>query len=356
MARHALIIITIATIILTASSAGADTIALRSAARLPAGAQAITLAAVADLEGAYAEGLANVVIAELAGPPRVLEFSVAEIRSQLEAAGVHWGRVNLQGSKVVVRPASTNVTSAPSAMQPASLQSAAAKLPGQDAGPAYRLVSEFAEESTVRGAIGRYIAAGLHTNIDDVQLAFDDRDEALLATMASQFRIEVEAVSSLHSDRIQMVVRLWDGMRIAQNASLTVLPLVRSTAVLAGRDLEQGAKLVASDLAIESVWVSPSKSGWLTTIDEVAGQVLERSVHAGEQLVPKHLRKHIIIRRGDRAIVRCLVGGIVISLEAECRQEGADGETIEFRKLGERDTFFATVTGPGEAVIEVGKQ
>ena len=52
-------------------------------------------------------------------------------------------------------------------------------------------------------------------------------------------------------------------------------------------------------------------------------------------------------------MVRCIVGGIVISLEAEARGHGAEGDTIELRKLGERDTFIATVTGPHAAVMDL---
>lgn len=346
----------IAATLMCCASAHGDDVVLRSAARVPVGANVLTLADVAALEGAYAQSLGGVVVLELNGPDRVIELSVQDVRHRLDEAGAHWGKVNLQGSRVVIRPRTASAGSPPIAMQPVSLRGAAASRPEQPAGPVYHTVSEFADESTVRGAIGRAIADGLGLSANDVQLAFDARDEALLATTASAFRIEVEAVSSLRSDRIQMVVRLWEGLRVAQNASLTVLPLVRSTAVCAARDLSGGSKLLANDVRIEDVWISPNRTGWLTSVNDVVDQVLERNVSAGERIAPKHLRKHIIINRGDRAIIRCLVGGIVISMEAECRQAGAEGDSVEFRKLGERDTFFATVTGPGEAVLDLSTQ
>jgi flagella basal body P-ring formation protein FlgA len=60
-----------------------------------------------------------------------------------------------------------------------------------------------------------------------------------------------------------------------------------------------------------------------------------------------------VVERGDRVKVRCLVGGIVIALKAEARADGAEGDTIELRKLGERSTFLATVTGRGEAIVDL---
>jgi flagella basal body P-ring formation protein FlgA len=63
----------------------------------------------------------------------------------------------------------------------------------------------------------------------------------------------------------------------------------------------------------------------------------------------------LVIKRGQLVTVRCLVGGVAISLQAEARAEGSLGEVIEFRKTGERDAFVATITGPNQAVINLGK-
>jgi len=342
----------LACVALTTASLG-DDVTLRSSARLPAGATEVTLADIADITGEYGNSLGGVVVLQLAGPPRVIELSVQDVRQKLDEAGAHWGKVNLQGGRVVIRPRTPMAGNAPLAMHPVALRGEVQEHRIRNDEHAYHLVSAFADENSVRGAIGRYIASGLVTQVSAIKLAFDARDEALLATTSTQFRIEVEAVSSLRSDRIQMVVRLWDGMRIAQNATLTVLPIVRTDAVVAARNMDEGAKVMASDLSIEDMWVSPSRSGWYTNPADVVDHVLDRAVQAGERLATKHLRKHIIMRRGDRAMVRCLVGGIVLSLEVECRQEGAEGEMVEFRKLGERETFFATITAPGEAVMDL---
>jgi hypothetical protein len=40
-------------------------------------------------------------------------------------------------------------------------------------------------------------------------------------------------------------------------------------------------------------------------------------------------------------------------MQAEARADGADGDTIELRKPGERDTFRATITGRGQAVVDL---
>ena len=77
---------------------------------------------------------------------------------------------------------------------------------------------------------------------------------------------------------------------------------------------------------------------------------------AGDLINKKDVKSEILVNRGDRVIVRCVVGGVVISLEATARSNAAEGEKVELRKLGERDTFMATVTGPGAAIVDLSRR
>jgi flagella basal body P-ring formation protein FlgA len=78
------------------------------------------------------------------------------------------------------------------------------------------------------------------------------------------------------------------------------------------------------------------------------------SIAQGQILRRTDLCSPILVERGDIAMVRCVVGGLVISLKAEARADGARGQTIPFRKAREREDFLATVTGPAEAVVNLG--
>jgi len=61
------------------------------------------------------------------------------------------------------------------------------------------------------------------------------------------------------------------------------------------------------------------------------------------------------VKKGDQITVRCLVGGVAISVQAEARADGAAGEIIELRKLGERESFTAKVVGRSEAVLDLSR-
>ena len=67
------------------------------------------------------------------------------------------------------------------------------------------------------------------------------------------------------------------------------------------------------------------------------------------------VRGQTVVRRGALMMVRCIVGAMELVIEAEARSEGAVGEPVELRKRGERDTFFATISAPNEAILDMRK-
>ena len=111
-----------------------------------------------------------------------------------------------------------------------------------------------------------------------------------------------------------------------------------------------------ADVAEQEQWMPPSQAGLCANRVAAIGRVASRNLKAGDLVRESHIRRNTLIKRGDTVTVRCLVGGAVISLQAEARAVGGEGETIEFRKQGERDAFRATVTSRGEAVVDLNRK
>jgi flagella basal body P-ring formation protein FlgA len=110
-----------------------------------------------------------------------------------------------------------------------------------------------------------------------------------------------------------------------------------------------------SALSITNEWLKPSVANNLCPAEECAGRIASSNLKAGAPVKRKHVHRERVIERGDRVVVRCLVGGVVISMQAEARSDGSVGDEVELRKPGERNTFFATVSGPGEAVMDLSR-
>ncbi len=347
------------TAVFIATAGYADEIALKGSVRLRDDDQVVRLGHIAELTGPFAERLADTPIAEAPQGDEVLELSVREVRHTLDEAGAHWGKVQLNGRRVVVRPHYAGNASPPLAMAATSID----KAPRQDtrrpatttAADSYEYAADLVDRPTLRGNIAAIVARGLGVEPSELRLVFDHRDVELLDTSLDAFRFEIQPLSSLHSDRIELLVRAWSAGRIHHKQSLTVRPSLHLDVVVLRHDVPRGTMLHDDDLAVEARWLPPTAADRLVTLVEAVGRVASGRLRGGNVLRKSDIARQFVIKRGDRVMVRCIVGGIVISLEAEARGNGAEGDTIELRKLGERDTFIATVTGPHAAVLDLNR-
>ncbi len=336
-------------------STRADDIRLRASARLPAGAEHVRLADIAEIEGPDAERFADLVVAAVHRTDAVTELSVRDVRAALDAAGVHWGRINLTGNKVAIRPPARSAAAAPRPMTGASLL--ADPHDRGEAGqrlPETVMASALLDRPTLRGTIARRFLSDLGVQPDRLRLAFDAAAAEALDDPDDGVTWEIRLEGNAWSDRVTVTVRAWREGRITEGTHVAVRPQLLTTTAVLVRDVGREELLTRADVTAEDAWLPPSQASLVAGIDEVEGRFSRKPLGAGATLRRPLLRSPTLVDRGDRVVVRCLIGGIVLSLQAEARADGAAGETIEFRKLGERSTFLATVTERGEAVFDVG--
>ncbi len=344
-------------VMLLGAMAVADSITLRASVRLDSDRSEIRLADIAVLHGEEAKRYAETVIAAVPESDEPMEISLRAVRSALEEAGVHWGRVNLNGRRVVVRPRSRGLASVPMAMQDVSIEPAeTSRATSRPESRSARSAAELIDEPNVHGLVASMISRGLRVEPDALRLDFDRRDEELLNTGTDgDLRYEVEPVSGVHGERIDLVIRKWMDGRIIDRKTIRVAPTVRQSVVVVAEDVERGAFIRETDLELVEQWLPPQSAGRVNSAEKAVGRKAGQRLRAGDVLRTQHLYRETLVRRGARVNVRCLVGGAVIMLHAEARADGVDGERIEFRKFGERETFLATVTGPNEAVVELSR-
>ncbi len=337
----------------------AATISVRASVRLAPDAQHVLLRDIAHLEGDAAEALAEVVIGVVPQAGATAEFSLKQIRDALDEAGVHWGRTHLNGRSVVVRARHAGAASAPLPMAPVSLNQAVVEtvVDRERREPTPELALTLLADNDLRSAVAEFLVENLCVEPDDLQLTFDDGDAEFLALPLATNRFELAPISSLHSNRIELAIRKWDGERVSERKTINVVPVVRTQALTVQRDLSRGEVLSLADLDLREQWLGPGlMDAALGDADAVVGRTLNARLREGDVLRDSHLQRETIVRRGELVMVRCIVGGAVISLQAEARASAAIGDRIEFRKPGERETFLATVTGRGAAVVDLSRR
>jgi flagella basal body P-ring formation protein FlgA len=341
----------------TTGVVNADEIILRGAVRLATDAETIRLADVAELRGDAATALAATVIAPPPAAGDVVELGIEQIRAALTEAGAHWGRINLTGGRVIVRSRRGAGCQGLVVMAPASLDSS-----DRDdrhdlrrlAAPIeqFEMADRLTNETTLRGVVTRYLVDRLGIPPEDLRVEFSG-DPAVLALADGQRQIEIELLSAIDSDRVELAVRLWNGAVVEGRHSISARVQQRVATAAAVAALDRHQAIAAGDVGATEQWLPPRLAATMLDPAGAAGMVAARRLKPGEPITRQDVRGPTVIKRGERAMVRCLVGGLVIAMQAESMSDGSRGEQIEFRKIGERQTFLATVTGPGEASVDL---
>jgi flagella basal body P-ring formation protein FlgA len=339
----------VAAVLLASPIASADTITLRSSVRIAPDRTEIVLADVARLDGAEALRHADLVVGRLGAAGAPLEISIDQVRMALTADDANLGLIDLSGRRVVVRPRIA-AAAAPVAMEGASLAPSTPE--PEDPAPESVPGDVLAAEPTLRGAIAREVIRGLDVRAEDLRLTLPaDTGDVLAVTITGG--LELTPSDGFRGDRMTFAAREWKGGVARDLGRFTVAPLQRRQVAEIVRTVSAGAAIGADDFIVSERWLAPGAAALAAEPSALVGRVAASRLHEGDLVRERHLRRTVLVARGDRVVVRCLVGGIAISLQAEARADGAAGDLIELRKPGERATFTARVVGAGEAVVDL---
>lgn len=348
----------------------------------------IRLSAVANLEGPGAAEL-GITPVRVAAEPGPQEISLDEVRAALAAAGTNLGHLRLRGvarCAVVVKapPANASVAFAsPAQARPLSVASVAA---GPAAGPADVFapgplppVSTLAPTpaDAVAGAAGAAGASGARPLGDlvrarladwlglqeaeaaSLRVSSDDADADLLRLAVAAgggFRVEPLGRPRLGRVSLRIHERAPDGGVTLHSVSLQLEREV--LAVVATSPVRRGDTFSAANVALERTWLGRQPAhvdAPLDSLDGVLGSLAEVTLLPGTLLVPGHLARPSLVRRGASVTVRVMAGAVELVAEGVAEADAALGESVTVR-LGQtrgRDarTVTAVVSGLGEVSV-----
>lgn len=338
-----------------AAASLADRIELRSVVAVQAG-EAITLADVAELDGADADGLGGVVLIDRAGSgPRAIEISIEQVRETLSERGVSVGRLALNGSVCVVRirpPTSGAAQDEPEAQDAPAPASSVGSLPSGGEAPA-PVAASGAE--TVGAWIESSIATLLEVERSDLRVEFAEGDRAFLEGATWGRRVVVEAAGrpggGLIAARMALVVRIYSGDALAEERRLRVGALVRASVCETVREIPRGAIVSEADVRLVERWIPPGGDPAPGSLESVVGQASRTMLREGVRIRSSDLQQPIVVRRNQRVSVLAIRGGIELQAEAIAMQDGSRGEVIECRLGRDSSPFLATVIGAGRVQL-----
>lgn len=311
------------------------TISLAISARFESADAPVTLGKVARLSGSEAEKLSGLVLLDRADArPSV---ALADVRAKLQAAGANLGAITLQGASCRIELPGA----APAAAKPAAER--------KRTGPDYQVV-DVSAPPTIRTAVARRLAAMYQVPHDQIQIAFDEKDAATLATpYAERQVVQVQPAASSSSSRVPLRINVYLGDKVVADYRLTADVQVRREALVATRDIERREIIAESDVRSEPRWVAPGEA--IPMREAIVGSQARSKVKEGAMFSGGDLESPVLIRRGDLVYVQCLAGSVIVQARARALGPGREGESIAFQMEGAEESFFARVAGRGRAVM-----
>jgi len=290
----------------------------------------VRLGQIAVLAGDDAAELGAVEIVEHARG----RVTVDEVRAALDRAGVNWGRVELHGGvcrlrRGVPRLETRRSDSGASGEEPA--------------------VVDLSGAPTVRTRVAKMLGDLYGVENEALRVRFDPRDSAFLDSAGGRFEVTIGAGSA--SERVAVVVTVFDGDEITESRTVRADVRVRRRVLVLGRDLARNEAVSAAALRAEERWVSPAGSPVVAEQENAAGMLARTRLGAGTVLREAHLTRPVLVKRNQLVTVLCLSGSVAVRVEARAMDDGKEGDLIEFRVDRKSTPFRARVSGAGVAVV-----
>ncbi|MSR41354.1 MAG: hypothetical protein EXS10_05560 [Phycisphaerales bacterium] len=337
------------------TSLTADTIVLKSAVRLAPGATVVRLADVAALEGATAQSMAEVKVADASTSPFELRLEV--VREALVAAQANFAKLDLSGRVCVVRPGATVVSQ--SAATPIVMPALAARTRPAEAARSIIDPVEVSKDATPLGVCAQLFLAKLHRRGLPLRLECSPEDLAKLAPRSGT-SVDVLPRNSLEDEFVEVELVFRNGGQILARDRVRIAPKLLTECAITQFPIARSSRVDQSELKSEQRWLSPKISATALTLNAAAGRVTRVHVAAGATVLASQVKDEVVVHKNDKIVVRREVGLVAIEIDAIAIEEGAIGDMITLRATsksarGARNAktseFTAEITGPGSATL-----
>lgn len=339
MNRIAASILASAAALALAADALADTVRLRAAVRIaPAG--EITLADIAELDGASAQALATTAVGR--GEDGAFTIAAERVRQILVMAGADLRTVEIEGRETIVRPlrgaAAVEVKAAPA---PGGMRVID---PAQEAGThsALALICEM-----MRNAFG-----------DDAGSLRLECSEDQLARIAPKpgFRYEVVRKTALRASRVEFEVIARGSAGDESRARVRITPKLEREVLVARAASHRGEIAADAAVAREKRLLELDQARDAVPAAGTGGATFARSVAAGKVIERGDIARSNDVKRRDTVTVRREVGMVAIEFEAVALEDGSVGDVISVERTDRRRSrdnkpLSAEVIGPGRVLI-----
>ncbi len=289
----------------------------------------VRLADVAQLHGSIVSRLGQTVLVQRSGGESLTQVSLQQVRQHLDDLGVDVSRIAWGGPQVCVVTEATHTSVLANPTKAVDTRSAL----------------------TFEAQLIQYLVTWTGFENSEVVVKFSERDRQRLAQAVGVGRLEFEPAGQGPLGRIPVTIRHWQGGRLMKELRVTAMVARKTLAFVMVKSVKRGQVFGPRDIQIREVLLNRGRSEPLRQLGKVVGQSAQRRLRVGQMLFAEDVAPAVLIHKGQRVTVRCMVGGVLVRTTARAEQDGMMDQTISFRNETPRSTFTARVSSSHEAIL-----
>lgn len=166
-----------------------------------------------------------------------------------------------------------------------------------------------------------------------------------------------ESLQGFTTANFRNVVRTTIGVRCTGTKPWTLYLPVRISAlaevVYSVRTLVRGEILQARDLEIKQLPLNQLPANYLTSIDQLAGMEMTRSVNSGSVFTLNSVKIRKLVQRGQEVMILVTGSNVRVRMTGTALKNGASGELIPVRNLSSGRTIEAMVLNARTVVVNM---
>ncbi|MBI4829315.1 MAG: flagellar basal body P-ring formation protein FlgA [Nitrospinae bacterium] len=196
----------------------------------------------------------------------------------------------------------------------------------------------------------------LNTNMDTGGGAIESMDVSLPAAYTPPEGYDAFDISlpnqNLKGEKVFLLITFSKEGRAVSRTNAIASVKVRRPVAVAARPIERGRLLTAEDITIETRITGPFADDLAADAAQAVGRAAERAMRAGAPVRKSYLATPKLVRAGDMVKLVAARGAMRISVLAQAREDGNEGDWVKVVNLESNKAVTARVSGPGEATVD----
>jgi len=123
--------------------------------------------------------------------------------------------------------------------------------------------------------------------------------------------------------------------------------------VISKRSLPRGSVLQKSDLTVAKRDLSRASSGYYTSIEQLEGMSLRRSLARGSILQSNFVKRRHMVKRGELITILAESKGVTIRVKGKAMMDGFRGQSIRIQNVRSKRDLQGEVIAPGTVRVNL---